>query len=386
MKFVQTTGVLGCAVIGLAGVAPAMAQDSGWYGGATIGRTGASIDEDRIRAGLAAQGLATSSFEERDRSTGYRVFGGYQMTPHLAVEAGVFSLGHFGYTARTVPAGSLDGNMRVRGMNIDLVGTLPLSDRLAALGRIGITSIRASDQFSATGAVAMPYASASPSERSTSYKAGLGVAYAFTDALSVRAEVERYGLKDAVGNKGHVDMLSLGLVYRFGAKSQPLRVAAPLPVYVAAAPAPMVRDDPAPAPPRAAPPAPPPAPMRITLSADALFDFDRSDLKPAGRQALEKLASDLRSVRYDTIAVTGHTDRLGGHDYNLKLSQRRADAVSAYLVQSGGVPAGKITARGVDGANPVTQPAQCKGNQATPALVACLQPDRRVEVEVSGTR
>ena len=72
--------------------------------------------------------------------------------------------------------------------------------------------------------------------------------------------------------------------------------------------------------------------------------------------------------------------------YNLKLSERRAQAVSAYLVQSGSVPAGKIASRGVDGANPVTQPADCKGSKPTPALISCLQPDRRVEVEVHGTR
>jgi OOP family OmpA-OmpF porin len=126
--------------------------------------------------------------------------------------------------------------------------------------------------------------------------------------------------------------------------------------------------------------------MRVTLSADSLFDFDKSVVKPAGTQALDKLAADLRGIRYDSIQVTGHTDRLGKHDYNMKLSERRAQAVSAYLVQSGGIPAGKISARGVDGANPVTKPGDCKGSKPTPALKACLQPDRRVEVEVTGTR
>jgi OOP family OmpA-OmpF porin len=135
------------------------------------------------------------------------------------------------------------------------------------------------------------------------------------------------------------------------------------------------------------PPAPPPAPapMRITLSADSLFDFDRSTIKPQGRAALDKLADDLKGMSYDTISVTGHTDRFGPHDYNMKLSTRRAEAVAAYLEQSG-VAAGRISARGVDGANPVTGPGDCKGSKPTPAVVACLQPDRRVEVEVSGTR
>jgi OOP family OmpA-OmpF porin len=248
---------------------------------------------------------------------------------------------------------------------------------------VGVTSVRASDSFGTTGAVRLPYASASPSQRSAGFKAGLGLNYDVTDALAVRAEAERYGLKDAVGNRGHMDLFSVGLIYRFGATSPAPRAAAPAPVPVAAAPAPMVQEAPPPPPPPAPPPA---APMRVSLSADALFDFDRSTLKPAGRSALDKLAADLRGTQYDTIKVTGHTDRLGRHDYNMKLSTRRAEAVSAYLVQSGGVPAGKISARGVDGADPVTKPGDCKGNKPTAALIACLQPDRRVEVEVAGTR
>ena len=126
--------------------------------------------------------------------------------------------------------------------------------------------------------------------------------------------------------------------------------------------------------------------MRVTFSADSLFDFNKSTLKPAGQQALDKFAADLRGVSYDSVRVTGHTDRIGSHAYNLKLSTRRAEAVNAYLVQSGGIASGKIAATGVDGANPVTRPDDCKGSKPTPQLIACLQPDRRVEVVVTGTR
>ena len=70
----------------------------------------------------------------------------------------------------------------------------------------------------------------------------------------------------------------------------------------------------------------------------------------------------------------------------MKLSARRAEAVAGYLAQSGGIEPGRIAARGVDGTEPVTAPGDCKGTKATPALIACLQPDRRVEVEVRGER
>ncbi len=372
--------MLGLAALAMLGGSPAMAQGS-WYGGASVGRSAATIDDARITSGLLGQGLGTSSIDDRDRATGYKLFGGYQFTPNIGVEAGFFDLGRVGYTATTVPAGTLSGDMRARGLNLDLVGTLPLVGKLSALGRIGVTSIRSKDSFSATGAARIPYASANPSERSTNLKVGLGLGYDITDSLAVRAEVERYRLKDGVGNRGHQDLFSVGLIYRFGATPQPVRAAAPQPVYVAAAPPP-------PAPVVAPPPPPPPpapAPMRVTLSADSLFDFDKSTIKPDGRASLDKLAADLRGIRYDAIQVTGHTDRFGSHDYNLKLSQRRAEAVAAYLVQAG-VASAKISARGVDGADPVTKPGDCKGAKPTPAVVACLQPDRRVEVEVTGTR
>jgi OOP family OmpA-OmpF porin len=124
----------------------------------------------------------------------------------------------------------------------------------------------------------------------------------------------------------------------------------------------------------------------VTLSADSLFDFAKAVVTPAGKQQLDKLASDLRGVNYSVVTVTGHTDRIGSHAYNMDLSTRRAEAVKAYLVESAGIPAGKIAAKGTDGSDPVTKPGDCKGKKATKALIACLQPDRRVEVEVSGTK
>ena len=84
--------------------------------------------------------------------------------------------------------------------------------------------------------------------------------------------------------------------------------------------------------------------------------------------------------------VSGCTLRIGSHVYNQKLSERRAEAVKAYMVESAGIPADKIEAKGVDGADPVTKPGECKGKKVSKALISCLAPDRRVEVEVNATR
>lgn len=97
-------------------------------------------------------------------------------------------------------------------------------------------------------------------------------------------------------------------------------------------------------------------------------------------------AADLRGAKIHFISVTGHSDRIGSHAYNMKLSSRRADAVKAYLVSNTGIPSDQIITKGVNGADPVTKPGDCQGKKASKALIACLQPDRRVEVEVSGTR
>lgn len=127
-------------------------------------------------------------------------------------------------------------------------------------------------------------------------------------------------------------------------------------------------------------------PQKVSLSADSLFDFDSAAVKPTGRGELDKLASDLRGVDFDVINVTGHTDRIGRQAYNQKLSTERAEAVGSYLVSNAGIPAGKINAKGVNGSDPVTKPGDCVGTKVTQALITCLQPDRRVDVEVTGQR
>lgn len=382
MKSIKASSFTGLAVLAAlaAGISPlTMAQDMGWYGGANIGRSAANIDDARITSGLAAGGLGTSSISDRDRSTGFKLYGGYQLHRNFAFEGGYFDLGKFGYTANTIPTGTLDGNIRLKGFNLDAVGLLPFNDRFSALGRVGLNYAKASDSFTGTGAVNVT--NPNPSKSGTNYKLGVGLQYAFTEALGMRAEVERYRVNDAVGNKGHVDLFSVGLVYRFGGKAQPVqRVATPAYVAVAPEPAPVVVAPPPPVP----PPAPAP-PMKVTFSADSLFDFDKANLKPAGKQQLDKFAADLKGVKYDAVAVTGHTDRIGAQGYNLKLSARRADAVKDYLVAAG-IPAGAIAAKGVNGADPVTKAEDCKGSKPTARLIVCLQPDRRVEVEVAGTR
>jgi OmpA-OmpF porin, OOP family len=127
-----------------------------------------------------------------------------------------------------------------------------------------------------------------------------------------------------------------------------------------------------------------PLPQKLSFSADALFAFDKSELKPEGKAMLDDLVRQLNSATYDVISATGHTDRFGSNEYNQKLSERRANAVKEYLV-SKDILASRINAEGKGETQPITKAGECAGAKSA-KVVACLQPDRRVDVEMQGTR
>src|SRR6266850_1463081 len=140
--------------------------------------------------------------------------------------------------------------------------------------------------------------------------------------------------------------------------------------------------------PVAPPPPPKPAPLKpvpLSLGAAELFAFDRATLTPAGRAKLEKEVVDRVKQDYSDIRViniNGHSDRLGGAQYNQRLSERRAEAVRNYLV-SMGFDASKIETYGYGKTMPVKS---CPDQKNRKAVIECLTPNRRVDIEVQGTR
>jgi OOP family OmpA-OmpF porin len=127
---------------------------------------------------------------------------------------------------------------------------------------------------------------------------------------------------------------------------------------------------------------------KVTLSAKVLFAFDKAVLRPEAKDVLDPLVNRLKGDSgLKGVTVNGYTDYLGKEKYNLTLSQKRADAVKDYFV-AGGVSADKIVAVGQGSAN-ASMTADCsskfkfkKGHRAPAALKACLEPDRRVELEI----
>lgn len=114
---------------------------------------------------------------------------------------------------------------------------------------------------------------------------------------------------------------------------------------------------------------------KVTFAADTFFDFDKSVLKPAGKAKLDELAALVQGINLEVIVAVGHTDSIGTEAYNLKLSERRAQAVKAYL-ESKGIDKSRIYTEGKGEAQPIASNKTAEGRAQ----------NRRVEIEVVGTR
>ena len=127
----------------------------------------------------------------------------------------------------------------------------------------------------------------------------------------------------------------------------------------------------------AAPARPAPASVRqaVVIQADALFDFDKSVLRPDGRKSIDDAMAKMGGVDLEMVIATGHTDSIGSDAYNQRLSERRAAAVKDYLV-SKGIPASKITTIGKGESQPVATNKTAEGRQK----------NRRVDIEFKGVR
>jgi len=171
-----------------------------------------------------------------------------------------------------------------------------------------------------------------------------------------------------------------------GPECDPNYVAYVAPPAVKAAPVapPVVQAAPAPVAALAPPPARKPVAEKLTLDADALFDFDKATLRPAGRDTLDGFISKLANISPETIMAIGHADRIGTDRYNQRLSEQRVATVKAYMV-SKGVEASRVFTEGKGETQPVTKAEDCAGPKSA-KLIACLQPDRRVAIEVIGTK
>jgi OOP family OmpA-OmpF porin len=202
---------------------------------------------------------------------------------------------------------------------------------------------------------------------------GAGLQVGINDRWSLQADlrdVHGFLRGNTFGFKSSNNLyLSVGLNYAINPPPAPLPPAPP--------PAP-VAEQPAPPPaPSAPPPPPPPHFEKVTLSATELFDFDSATLKTP-QPKLDEIASALQAdTSAKDVDINGYTDRIGSVKYNLKLSERRANAVRDYLIGKG-VDGNRLKAHGYGKSHPVVTDCHQKKRSE---LIACLAPNRRAEVE-----
>ncbi|MGL6020453.1 MAG: porin OmpA [Gibbsiella quercinecans] len=348
----KTAIALAVALAGFATVAQAAPKDDTWYTGAKLGWS------QYHDTGFYGNGYDNriGNGPTHENQLGAGAFLGYQANQYLGFELGYDWLGRMPYK------GSVNnGAFKAQGVQLAAKLSYPITDELDVYTRLGGMVWRADSKANYGNGTRL-----SDHDTGVSPLAAVGVEYALTKNWATRLDyqwVNNIGDAGTVGARPDNSMLSLGVAYRFGQDE----AVAPAP---APAPAPVVET------------------KHFTLKSDVLFNFNKSTLKPEGQQALDQLYTQLSSLdpKDGSVVVLGYTDAVGSEQYNQKLSTQRAQSVVDYLV-SKGIPADKISARGMGKSNPVTgDTCGYKSGRATAAQIACLAPDRRVEIEVRGIK
>lgn len=355
----KTAIALVVAGLAAASVAQAAPQENTFYAGAKVGQ--ASF-HDGIKDNLGSY---------HRNSVTYGVFGGYQILNRdnlgLAVELGYDDFGrvkgrslgqtYFKHTNHGAHL-SFKGSYNLGGLTSAL-------DGLDVYGRAGVALVRSDYKFYdvTNGGARIHDAGRHSLRTSGMFAAGVEYALPSLPELALRLEyqwltrVGKFRTQDApnssIDYNPWIGSINAGLSYRFGQGAAP--VVAPEVVS-----------------------------KTFNLSSDVTFAFGKANLKPQAKATLDGIYGEIAQVNNANVAVAGYTDRIGKDAPNVKLSQRRADSVANYLVAKG-VPAQNISAVGHGKANPVTG-STCDAVKGRKALIACLAPDRRVEIAVNGTK
>ncbi len=334
------------AIAGLFAMTAAQAapQDNTWYAGGKLGWSNFQVGHSDVSS------LLTDYNVDDHDGVGAGVFAGYQLNNWFGIEAGYDYLDKMTYKSTL-------GNGEVKSQGFQLAGKFSYdlgsgADIYGKLGGFGYKSENGSESSSGVAPLL-----------------AFGTEYAITRDWAARFEyqwVSQIGDKNDIGFEPDNGLLSVGVSYRFGQ------------VAPAVAPAPVPAPEPA------------PAPVVVTkefnLSSDVLFDFGKSSLKPAGVAALDTLYGQIKAEtpKDGRAVVIGYTDRIGSDKANQALSEKRAKSVADYLVGKG-IPADKIATEGRGESSPVTG-TQCDTVKGKKKVIACLAPDRRVTISVTGTK
>ena len=351
----KTAIALVVAGLAAASVAQAAPQENTFYAGVKAGQ--ASFHD-----GIRAQARENDAGYHRNSFT-YGVFGGYQILNQdnlgLAVELGYDDFGR----AKGRKEGKTVAKHTNHGAHLSLKGSYEVLNGLDVYGKAGVALVRSDYKFYNAANGARNHEAGRHSLR-TSGLFAVGAEYAVLPELAVRLEYQwltRVGKyreqnrpNSAINYNPWIGSINAGISYRFGQGAAPV-VAAPEVVS-----------------------------KTFNLNSDVTFAFGKANLKPQAQAALDGIYGEIAQVNSAKVAVAGYTDRIGSDAFNVKLSQQRAETVANYFVAKG-VSADAISATGYGKANPVTG-ATCDQVKGRKALIACLAPDRRVEIAVNGTK
>ena len=365
----KTAIALVVAGLAAASVAQAAPQENTFYVGAKAGQ--ASF-HDGIKANTVVN--PTNAYSEfgagyNRNSVTYGVFGGYQVLNRdnlgLAVELGYDDFGRVKFK----DAGKVAFKHTNHGAHLSFKGSYNLGGLTSALdgldvyGRAGVALVRSDYKFYDVNGARIHDLGRHSLRTSGMFAAGLEYALPSLPELALRLEYQwltrvgklrtEHGPNSSIDYNPWIGSINAGLSYRFGQGAAP--VVAPEVVS-----------------------------KTFNLSSDVTFAFGKANLKPQAKATLDGIYGEIAQINNANVAVAGYTDRIGKDAPNVKLSQRRADSVANYLVAKG-VPAQNISAVGHGKANPVTG-STCDAVKGRKALIACLAPDRRVEIAVNGTK
>lgn len=358
----KTAIALVVAGLAAASVAQAAPQANTFYVGAKAGQ--ASF-HDGIKSNTDATNPRSLNFGNgyHRNSVTYGVFGGYQVLNQdnfgLAVEAGYDDFGRVKFLRN----GKTNVKHTNHGAHLSVKGSYGLTEGLDFYGRAGAALVRSDYKVYNSKGARVRGAGEHSLRVSPMFAAGFEYALPSLPELALRLEYQwlaRVGkLRTGHTENSSVDYnpwigsINAGLSYRFGQGAAP--VVAPEVVS-----------------------------KTFNLASDVTFAFGKANLKPQAKATLDGIYGEIAQINNVNVAVAGYTDRIGKDAPNVKLSQRRADSVANYLVAKG-VPAQSISAVGHGKANPVTG-STCDAVKGRKALIACLAPDRRVEIAVNGTK
>lgn len=371
MKLASVSRTLGIVALTIIASPMLRAQDPGWYLGGTAGKTESKLDDGQLIKGLLAPNATPGANTTEDRNTGWKAFVGYRFNRFFSLEGGYFELGKFDFASiATLPAGSLGGNVEIKGLNFDAVFTLPLTEKFSLFARAGANYADTRDSLSGTGSFVVT--DPNPKKMDLNYKYGAGLQYDFTNSFGVRGEYERYRINEPIQGWGDIDFASVGLLFRFGRHRHATAVYTPAPEpYVAPAPAP---EPVVVAAPMAVIPVPATTQQYCTVL-DLTFDIDRDAIERDDKEKLAVVGTFLTKYPGTTAVIEGHTDNVGTPDHNLKLSLARAESVVTYLVNDLHIDRARLKAVGYGDANPLADNATEAGkrqNRRINAVIACV--------------